>query len=89
MTDNPKYDKFTVERVKNDADIRDFIPGCTRKPEQMVECPFCHSKKLSVVHKGGKNFAYCFSCKEVSSKCSYNHNTPGPPQRGKCQVDPN
>ena len=64
MTDNPKYDKFTVEPVKNDADIRDFIPGCTRKPEQMVECPFCHSKKLSVVHKGGKNFAYCFSCKE-------------------------
>ncbi len=51
MTDNPKYDKFTVERVKNDADIRDFIPGCSRKPEQMVECPFCHSKKLSVVHK--------------------------------------
>lgn len=62
MTDNLKYDRFTVDRVKKDADIRDFIPGCSRKADQMIECPFCHSKKMSVVHKGDKNFAHCFNC---------------------------
>lgn len=62
MKDNLKYDKYTVEKVKRDADIRDFIPGCTRKAEQMVECPYCHSQKMSVVHKGEKNFAHCFAC---------------------------
>lgn len=64
MTDNLKYDRFTVDRVKKEADIRDFIPGCTRKADQMVECPFCGSKKMSVVHKADKNFAHCFSCEK-------------------------
>lgn len=57
-----KYDKFTVEKVKTGADIRDFIPGCTRKADQMVDCPFCGSKKMSVVHKANKNFAICHVC---------------------------
>lgn len=59
-----KYDRETIERVKKDADIRDFIPGCSKKGEQMIECPYCHSNKMSVVHKGGKNFAHCFSCEK-------------------------
>ncbi|MBD5318702.1 MAG: hypothetical protein HDS09_05515 [Bacteroides sp.] len=62
MNECLKYDRHTVDNVKKVADIRDYIPGCTRKAEQMVECPFCHSKKMSVVHKGDKNFAHCFSC---------------------------
>ena len=64
MIDKNKYDRHTVETVKKNADIRDFIPGCSHKSEQMIECPYCHSKKLSVVHKGNKNFAHCFSCEK-------------------------
>ena len=68
MLNNLKYDKYTVEQVKKDADIRDYIPGCTRKAEQVIECPYCHAKKMSVVHKGSKNFAHCFSCdKNISN----------------------
>lgn len=58
----PKYSKFDVDKVK-EADIRSFIPGTNpNKATQEVTCPFCGKKKLSVVHRPGKNFAYCFSC---------------------------
>ncbi len=57
-----RYDRYEVERVRT-ADIRLVIPGCSqRKATQEVECPGCGKKKLSVVHKDGKNFAYCHAC---------------------------
>lgn len=65
-----KYSKDQIERVKTDADIRKFIPGCKTKGEQMVECPFCGAKKLSVVHKTGKNFAKCFVCEKTLNPIS-------------------
>lgn len=64
MNNFQKYDRLAVDNVIKGADIRDFIPGCKRKVEQMVECPFCGKKKLSVVHKSGKNFAHCFACEK-------------------------
>lgn len=67
MADFIKYDKYEVEKVVKGADIRDFIPGCSRKVEQKIECPFCHGKNFSVVHKAGKNFAKCFNCEESLS----------------------
>lgn len=65
MTEYQKYSRFEVEKVRSGADIRLFIPNCDlRKTTQEVKCPFCGEKKLSVVHKKGKNFAHCFHCKE-------------------------
>lgn len=62
MSHTKKYSRFEIDKVKA-ADIRLFIPGCNRgKASQEIECPECHKKKFSVVHKGGKNFARCFAC---------------------------
>lgn len=62
MNTNHKYDRYEVDRVKA-LDIRLFIPGCNQhKATSEIECPHCGKKKLSVVHKGEKNFAYCHSC---------------------------
>lgn len=60
-----KYSSSTIKKVADGADIRDFIPGCDpKKADQMVDCPFCGAKKLSVVYKRGKNFAHCFACQK-------------------------
>ncbi|MCM1162642.1 MAG: hypothetical protein NC339_00065 [Muribaculaceae bacterium] len=62
MNTNHKYDQWEVDKVRS-LDIRLFIPGCNQhKATSEVECPHCGKKKLSVVHKGDKNFAYCHSC---------------------------
>lgn len=63
MSDYQKYDKFQIEQLKRDADIRLFIPGCDEsKRDQKIACPVCGQKKFSVVHKAGKNLAKCFAC---------------------------
>lgn len=61
-TDNYKYSKWEVQRVK-DLDIRQFIPNCnTHKASQDIECPFCGKIKLNVNHKKGFNYAKCWAC---------------------------
>ena len=63
-TDNHKYSKWEVQKVK-DLDIRLFIPGCNpRKTTQDVECPFCHKIKFNINRKKGCNYAKCWSCGE-------------------------
>ena len=60
-----KYSRFEIDRLKDSADIRKVIPGCNeRKADQKVTCPFCGADTFGVVHKGGKNFAHCFSCEK-------------------------
>lgn len=62
MTTNKKYSEREISKVKS-LDIRLFIPGCSpNKASQEVDCPSCGKKKLSIVHKGDKNFAYCHNC---------------------------
>ncbi len=52
-TENHKYSKFEVDRVKA-LDIRQFIPGCNiHKVSQDVECPFCGKMKFNVSRKKG------------------------------------
>lgn len=73
-----KYSKHEIDRLKESADIRKVIPGCNeRKADQKVSCPFCGADSFGVVHKGGKNFAHCFSCEKsfsnaVSAVMHYN-----------------
>ncbi len=63
-TDNHKYSRFEVERVKA-LDIRQFIPGCNlHKTSQDVECPFCGKPKFNVSRKKGFNSAKCWVCGE-------------------------
>ncbi len=63
-TENHKYSKFEVDRVKA-LDIRQFIPGCNiHKVTQDVECPFCGKKKFNVSRKKGFNSAKCWVCGE-------------------------
>lgn len=59
-----KYNKFDVEKVKSEADIRRFIAGASStRPTQEVTCPFCgKEKKLRITRKKGHNSAYCFAC---------------------------
>ena len=63
-TENHKYSKFEVDRVKA-LDIRQFIPGCNiHKVTQDVECPFCGKMKFNVSRKKGFNSAKCWVCGE-------------------------
>lgn len=63
-TENHKYSKFEVDRVKA-LDIRQFIPGCNiHKVSQDVECPFCGMMKFNVSRKKGFNSAKCWACGE-------------------------
>ena len=63
-TENHKYSKFEVDRVKA-LDIRQFIPGCNiHKVSQDVECPFCGKMKFNVSRKKGFNSAKCWACGE-------------------------
>lgn len=58
-----KYDKFQIDKVKTDADIRDFVTGCNKKKlTQEVECPFCGKKKFYVDRRKGHNSATCWAC---------------------------
>lgn len=61
-SDNHKYSKWEVQKVK-DLDIRLFIPGCDqRKVSQDVECPFCGKTKFNISRKKGYNNAKCWAC---------------------------
>lgn len=61
-----KYNKFEIEKVKTDADIRRLVPGASEtKATQDIDCPFCGKpKKFRVSHKKGYNNAYCFACRQ-------------------------
>ena len=57
-----KYSKFELAKL-DDIDMRDIVPGCDHsKAEITMECPDCHGKKFTVVHKGKKNLCKCFNC---------------------------
>lgn len=62
-----RYSNSDIDRVKDAADIRAFIPGASvHAATQYVACPQCgksgKGKGLCVTHKGGKDIAKCFSC---------------------------
>lgn len=59
-----KYSPATWQSVKKKAsDIRDYIPNVPkRKAEVKIKCPMCGAEAFSVVHKAGKNFAFCHAC---------------------------
>ncbi|MBD5243158.1 MAG: hypothetical protein HDS60_03620 [Barnesiella sp.] len=61
-----KYNKFEVDKVKSEADIRRLIPGANeRLTTQDIDCPFCgKKKKFRISHKKGFNNARCFACQE-------------------------
>lgn len=61
------YQQSDIERVKQVADIRDFVPGLTgRGPSLYTKCPNCgkegKNKGLCVTHRRGMDIAKCFSC---------------------------
>lgn len=65
------YSQDSIDRVRNDADIRFCIPGAdTHKATSYVPCPKCGAsgkqggkqKGLCVTHTSRKNLAHCFSC---------------------------
>lgn len=61
------YSQLDIQKVKDQADIRDFVPGLTgRAATQYTRCPSCgkegKGKGLCVTHRGKKNIAHCFSC---------------------------
>ena len=61
------YSHNDICKVKEGADIRNFIPGLTgRGASQYCKCPQCgkegKNKGLCVTHKGKMNIAKCFSC---------------------------
>ena len=65
------YSQDSINRVRDDADIRYCIPGAdTHKASSYVPCPKCGAqgkhggkqKGLCVTHTTRKNLAHCFSC---------------------------
>lgn len=61
-----KYNRFEIDKVKKDADIRRIIPGANEhKSAQDITCPFCgKEKKFRISRKKGYNNARCFACGE-------------------------
>ncbi len=61
------YSKQDIERVRQAADIRDFIPNLKgHGTSKYCTCPSCGksgtNKGLIVTHKGNLDIAKCFSC---------------------------
>ena len=57
-----RYDRLSIERVKESADLRKYIPGCKHKPRQTVTCPFCGQDKFAVEWTSKKRIAHCWAC---------------------------
>ena len=79
------YNKSTIERVRQNGDIRNHIPGLrSRYVTQYTECPECHTngkgKGLCVTHKRNIDIAKCFKCGfslngAISAEMYYSHCT--------------
>lgn len=62
-----KYSDFSINKVREHADIRSVIPGADMtRATSYVRCPECgaegKNKGLRVRHSGKENFAHCFKC---------------------------
>lgn len=62
---NEKYDRFQIKKVKDVADIRDFLPTIEIKGKTYCKCPRCNRegiKGMLVTHNSRMSLAKCFSC---------------------------
>lgn len=68
-------DKFTVEKIKNAADIvevvSDYVHLTRRGSNYMGLCPFHNERTPSFSVNRRRNFCYCFSCKKGGSPVNF------------------